>query len=223
MTLLTGPRFGPTAPGAPEQLVVICHGVGANGQDLIAIAPILAAALPHAVFAAPDGPEPYDMTPAGDPNEGRQWFSLKDWRPEAMEAGVRAASDSLDRFLDATLAELGIPPTEYVLAGFSQGAMMALFTGLRRPTPPRAILAYSGMLLAPTELREEIANRPRVLLVHGEEDEVVPAEASRVAADVLQSLDVPVELLVRRDLGHSIDPEGLGAGRRLLQEVFAAL
>jgi phospholipase/carboxylesterase len=144
MTTLTGPRFGPVAPGAPQQLVVICHGVGANGQDLIALAPMLAAALPHAVFAAPDGPEPYDMIPDGHPTEGRQWFSLKDWRPVAMEAGVRAARDKLDRTLDETLAELGIPPTEYALAGFSQGAMMALFTGLRRPIAPRAILAYSG-------------------------------------------------------------------------------
>ncbi len=201
--------------------MVICHGVGANGQDLIAIAPLLAAALPHAVFMAPNGPEPYDIIPPGNPHEGRQWFSLRDWRPTVMEAGVRAARDGLDRFLDENLAALGIPPTAYALAGFSQGAMMALFTGLRRPVPPRAILAYSGMLLAPTELRNEIANRARVLLVHGEADAVVPAEASSVAADVLQTLDVPVELLMRRDLGHSIDVEGLAAGTRVLREAFS--
>jgi phospholipase/carboxylesterase len=222
MTSLSGPRFGPAAQGAPRQLVVICHGVGANGQDLIAIAPMLAEALPHAVFVAPDGPEPYDMIPPGNADEGRQWFSLKDWHPEVMEAGVRAAHDGLSRYIDDTLAEFGIPPTEYALTGFSQGAMMALFTGLRRPTPPRVILAYSGMLLAPMELRAEIANRARVLLVHGEDDEVVPAEASSVAADVLQSLDVPVELIMRRGLGHSIDGEGIAAGARGLQEAFPA-
>ena len=222
MTSLTGPRFGPTAPGAPKQLVVICHGVGANGQDLISVGPMLAAALPHAVFTAPDGPEAYDMIPPGHGNEGRQWFSLKDWRHDVMEAGVRSAHDSLDRYLDETLAALDIPPTDYALAGFSQGAMMALFTGLRRPIPPRAILAYSGMLLAPAELQSEIANRARVLLVHGEEDEVVPSEASSVAAEVLTSLDVPVELMMRPHLGHSIDPEGLAAGARVLQEAFSA-
>jgi phospholipase/carboxylesterase len=219
MTRLTGPRFGPTAAGAPRQLVVICHGVGANGQDLIAIAPLLAAALPHAVFTAPDGPEPYDMMP-GDPNEGRQWFSLKSWEPAVMEAGIRDARHALDRYLDDTLAELGIPPTEYALAGFSQGAMMALFTGLRRPTPPRAILAYSGMLLGAAELQAEMTNRAPVLLVHGEEDEVVPAEASSIAADMLRSLNVPAELIMRPGLGHSIDAEGLAAGARLLREVF---
>jgi phospholipase/carboxylesterase len=202
-------------------LVVICHGVGANGQDLISMAPMLAATLPHAIFVAPDGPEPYDMIPPGTPHEGRQWFSLKDWRPLALEAGVRAARAALDGYIDQTLAELGIPPTEYALAGFSQGAMMALFTGLRRQSPPRAILAYSGMLLAPTELRDEMTNRAPVLLVHGEEDEVVPAEASSVAADLLRDLNVPVELMMRRDLGHSIDAEGLAAGARALRQAFA--
>jgi phospholipase/carboxylesterase len=221
MAILTGPRFGPAAPGPAKQLLVICHGVGASGADLIPLAPFLAQALPHAVITAPDGPEPFDMIPPGNAHEGRQWFSLKDWHPRVLEAGVRSARATLDRYLDETLAELGIPPTDYALAGFSQGAMMALFTGLRRPQPPRAILAYSGMLLAPTELRVEIANRARVLLVHGEEDEVVPAEASSVAADVLRALDVPVDLLLRARLGHSIDQEGLDAGARVLRQAFA--
>ena len=221
MAILTGPRFGPLAEGPVQQLVVICHGVGANGQNLISVAPILAAALPHAVFVAPDGPEPYDGAPPGEQTDGRQWFSLSDWRPLVMEAGIRAARGALDDYLDATIAELGIPPTEYAIAGFSQGAMMALFTGLRRPIPPRAILAYAGMLLGPEELPQEIANRAPVLLVHGEEDEVVPPEASNVAADVLLGLDVPVKLVMRRDLGHSIDAEGLAEGTRMLKDVFA--
>jgi phospholipase/carboxylesterase len=139
-----------------------------------------------------------------------------------MEAGVRTARATLDTALDETLAELGIPPADYAIAGFSQGAMMALFTGLRRPTPPRAILAYSGMLLGPDTLAQEMANRARVLLVHGEQDEVVPPEASRIAADVLRGLRVPVELVMRPELGHSIDPEGLRDGMRVLREAFAA-
>jgi phospholipase/carboxylesterase len=222
MANLDGPRFGPIAAGAPKQLVVICHGVGANGQDLVSVAPMLAAALPNAVFVAPDGPEAYDMVPPGEANDSRQWFSLRDWRPEVMEAGVRAARGTLDRYLDETIAELGIAPAEYAIAGFSQGAMMALFTGLRRRVPPRAILAYSGMLLGPDRLAAEIANRALVLLVHGERDEVVPAEGSRSAADVLRKQGVPVDLVLRRELGHSIDPEGLREGMRVLRRAFGA-
>lgn len=222
MATLTGPSFGPIAAGAPQQLVVICHGVGANGQDLIAVAPILAEALPHALFVAPDGPEAYDMLPPGEAAGARQWFSLRDWRPAVMEAGVRAARGALDRFIDETLAAHHIPAANVAIAGFSQGAMMALFTGLRRAVPPRAILAYAGMLLGPDRLAAEIANRAPVLLVHGERDEVVPAEASRSAAKVLKAHDVPVELLLRPDLGHSIDMEGLQAGVRTLGRVFDA-
>ncbi len=221
MAILTGPRFGPTAPGAVQQLIVICHGVGANGQDLIGIAPILAAGLPHAVFTAPDGPEPYDGAPPDGPHAGRQWFSLSDWHPAVMEAGIRAARGTLDAHIDETLAELHLAPTDYALGGFSQGAMMALFTGLRRPIPPRAVLSYAGMLLGPEKLPKEIANRATILLAHGEEDRVVPPEASRVAAEVLRELDVPVKLVMCRDLDHGIDAEGLAEGNRLLREVFA--
>jgi phospholipase/carboxylesterase len=218
MAKIDGPRFGPQAGGAPRQLVVLCHGVGSNGDDLIALAPMLAAALPHALFISPHGPEPYDMMSGGG---GRQWFSLADRRLAPMEAGVRAATKSLDQFLDETLSALKLPPTAYALAGFSQGAMMALFTGLRRPQAPRVILAYSGMLLGPDKLQAEMANRAPVLLVHGERDEVVPASASKIASEVLGRLNVPTTLVLRPDLGHSIDPAGIMAGVNALRGAFA--
>ncbi len=211
-------RRVPARSGIARSLVVLLHGVGSNADDLIELAPHWAAFAPDAAFVSPNAPEDYDRAPG----QGRQWFSLSTDSPTLLADGARRASIWLDTFIDAELTRLQLPPHAYVLMGFSQGAMMALFTGLRRPTPPRVILAYSGMLLAPMELRAEIANRARVLLVHGEDDEVVPAEASSVAADVLQSLDVPVELIMRRGLGHSIDGEGIAAGARGLQEAFPA-
>jgi phospholipase/carboxylesterase len=219
MAMIDGPRFGPKAGGVPRQLVVLCHGVGSNGDDLIALAPLLAEALPHALFIAPNGPEPYGGMP-GD--RSRQWFSLSDRRLPVMEAGVRSATGSLDRFVDHTLAALSLPATAYVIAGFSQGAMMALFTGLRRPQAPRAILAYSGLLLGPDKLQAEMANRAPVLLVHGERDEVVPASGSKIAAEVLGRLQVPTKLILRPDLGHSIDQIGILEGVKALRAAFAA-
>jgi phospholipase/carboxylesterase len=213
---LSGPRFGPSGGGAPKGLVVLCHGVGSDGHDLIGLAPMLAAALPGIVFVAPHGPEPYDMAPTG-----RQWFSLADRRLAPMEAGVRAATAALDRFIDATLAEFKLPATAYVLAGFSQGAMMALFAGLRRPQAPRGILAYSGMLLGPDKLAAEMTNQPPVLLVHGEQDPVVPVSASRIGAEVLERLKVPTRLVIRPTLGHSIDPVGIAEGVSALNRAFA--
>ncbi|MCW3474176.1 alpha/beta hydrolase [Limobrevibacterium gyesilva] len=213
MAELDGPRWGPK-DGAARQLVVLCHGVGADGHDLIDLAPHWAPALPHAAFAAPDGPEPYDMAPFG-----RQWFSLTDRTPARVAAGVAAAAGPLDRFIDAELLRLGLPPDAYALMGFSQGAMAVLFTGLRRATPPRAILAYSGALVSPVP---ELPGRPPVLLVHGEADQVVPAERSRLAESALQAAGFPVEALYCPRLGHGIDEAGLSTGSLFLQRVFSA-
>jgi phospholipase/carboxylesterase len=215
MAGLDGPRFGPLAGGAPRQLVVVLHGLGADGEDLIGLAPRWAAAVPHAAFVAPDAPAPCDMAPYG-----RQWFSLQDRTPARIEAEVRAVAPMLDAFLDAELARLGLPESALALAGFSQGCMMTLFTGLRRRAAPAALLGYSGALLGGERLAEEITVRPPVLLVHGEADDIVPVTAGRMAEQALRAAGVPVEALYRPGLAHGIDEVGLAAGAAALARGF---
>jgi len=217
MTLLDGPRWGPKSGAPAKQLVILCHGLGADGHDLIDLAPAWAPALPDAAFAAPDAPELCDMA-----GFGRQWFSVADRTPAIMEAGVRQAARSLDAFIGAELARLGLAPEAYALMGFSQGAMTALFTGLRRQAAPRAILAFSGALLAPDSLASEFCNRAPVLLAHGEADEVVPASRSRDAETALLAAGVPVESHFSPYLGHGIDDSGISLGALFLQRAFAA-
>lgn len=213
---LDGPRWGPASRVMPKQLVVICHGVGADGHDLINLAPSWGQALPDAVFAAPDAPFPHDS------GFGRQWWSVADRNPAVMEAGARRAAPFLHRFIDEELARLALPPGAYALAGFSQGGMMVLFVGLRRRVPPRAILAYSGALIAPASLAGERANRAPVLLVHGEDDDVVPAARSHDAEAALNATGVPVESVFVPGLGHGIDETGASMGALFLQRAFAS-
>ena len=99
--------------------------------------------------------------------------------------------------------------------------MTVLFTGLRRPSAPRAILAFSGALIAPDRLAAELANRAPVLLVHGEADDVVPVQRSREAEVVLRTANVPVETVFVPRLGHGIDDTGLAMGALALQQAFA--
>ena len=194
MAGLDGPRFG-AQPGQARQLVVVLHGLGADGQDLIQLAPDWAEALPGAAFIAPDAPHPCDMAPYG-----RQWFSLQDRTPAAMAAGAAQAAAALGPLVEAELARFSLPPEALALAGFSQGAMMALQLGLRRHTTPAAILAYSGALLAPESLSADILGSPPVLLVHGETDDIVPVATSRMAEAALRAAGVPVEALYRPGL-----------------------
>lgn len=213
MAELRALRRMPASAGAPAQLVVLCHGVGAGGHDLIGIADAWAEALPGAAFVAPDAPEPYDAAPAG-----RQWFSLRDRTLSVLERGADRAAASLNPFVDAELARLGLAPDACALMGFSQGAMTVLHAGLRRAGPPRALLAYSGALLAPHRL-EGLGQVP-VLLVHGEADEVVPVSRSRDAERALRAAGRAVKALYLPGLGHAIDEIGLAAGAAFLRRAF---
>lgn len=213
---LQGLRWGPASKGVVRQLVVLCHGVGADGHDLIDLAPTWARALPDALFVAPDAPEPYDQAPMG-----RQWFSLADRTPSVLDAGARRAAPLLLGYVDAELARAGLEAGDVALMGFSQGAMMVLHAGLRRNPPPRGILAYSGALLDTPGLAAECVGHPPVLLVHGEADEVVPFARGGAAESTLMRLGMPVQTLWCAGLGHGIDDAGLSAGALFLQRVFA--
>ncbi len=215
MAELDGPRWGPASKATPKQLVVLCHGLGADGHDLIDLAPSWSHALPDALFVSVDAPFPHDS------GFGRQWWSVADRSPPIVEAGVRRAATFLNPFIDGELARLGLSADAYALMGFSQGAMTALFTGLRRTTAPRAILAFSGALIAPEVLAKELANHAPVLLVHGEADDVVPVQRSRDAEVSLRAANVPVEAVYVPRLGHGIDDTGISMGALTLQRGFA--
>lgn len=214
MAELDGPRWGPAAGGTPRQLVVLLHGLGADGHDLIDLAPQWGRTLPYAAFAAPDAPFPCDMAPYG-----RQWFSVQDRTPATIMAQAAVAAPFLERFLDAELARHGLPDSALAVMGFSQGAMMTLLAGLRRPRPPAALLAYSGRLVGPVPAPRP--DFPPVLLVHGEVDEVVPAQGSRDAESALRAAGVPVEALYCPRLAHGIDDAGIAAGSLMLQRAFS--
>jgi len=219
---LTGPRFGPAAGGAPRQLVILLHGWGADGNDLIGLAPALAPVLPNAEFLSPDAPFPCDA------GFGRQWFSLGDRSPEsgmsepAMTARLAAVAPLVNAFIDQALAARKVAGDKLALVGFSQGTMTALYVGLRRQTPPAGILGYSGHLVAAGELATQTRAKPEILLVHGEQDEILPVEASRHAEGTLKQLGYPVSAVYRPGLGHGIDEEGLRRGAAFLKRVLAA-
>jgi len=197
---LDGPRIEPR--GAADALVVLLHGYGANGDDLIALADGWRPRLPQAAFVAPNAPEEIPGMPGA-----LQWFPLTLRDPSERWRGVVTSHPSLDRFLDAELVRYRLAPGRLVLAGFSQGTMLALHVGLRRSAAPAAIVGYSGLLAGPEHLGE-IAARPPVLLIHGEADDLIPVDALHIAREQLAAAGVEVEWHVRPRLGHGIDPDG---------------
>jgi len=222
MAELNGPRLEPQAGGPARQLVVFLHGYGADGGDLIEIGRAWQQLLPDAAFVSPHAPQ---MLGAGMP--GRQWFALTMRDPEERWTGVNAAAPGLEQFLDAELTRRKLAPSALALVGFSQGTMMALHVGLRRAVAPAAIVGYSGMLVlsstaSPENIAAEISARPPVLLVHGDRDDLIPAQALFHAAQALAAFDVPVEWHMSLGIGHGIDAEGLRHGCEFLARRFKA-
>ena len=215
-SLLSGPTRPPASGGQARQLVVFLHGVGADGDDLIGLAPYFAELLPDAEFLSPHAPFPFDMAPMG-----RQWFSLGDISPPAILAGIQSAAPQLNAFLDAELAKRSLTDRQLALVGFSQGTMMALYVALRRPLSCAALVGFSGMLAAPDRLPAELTARPPVLLAHGDEDEVVPFAFMDLAKSALDLMGVPVEAMPCPGMGHGISDEGLVAGIRFVAAGFA--
>lgn len=212
LSSLSGPSHPPAGGGKPRRLVILLHGLGADGNDLIGLAPYWAPLLPDAEFVSPNAPFPCDMSPYG-----YQWFSVQDRSPGAMLSGVRAAAPILDGFIGDELQKRGLDEGSAALVGFSQGTMMSLFVGLRRARPFAGIIGFSGRLIGRELLKSELRSRPPVLLVHGTDDPVVPYDSLANAEAALKEAAVPVETLSCPGMGHSIDQEGLQRGGRFLQ------
>ncbi|MEI9885676.1 MAG: alpha/beta fold hydrolase [Rhizomicrobium sp.] len=213
---LSGPRLPPQR-GAATHLIVLCHGYGADGNDLIGLAPHWQRDLPSAAFVAPNAPEPC----AGAP--GYQWFAISRLDPGEMQRGVEAASGALNSFLDAELARLELPPERLALVGFSQGTMMALQVGLNRAVKPAAIVGYSGLLARGAALEPLAPDAPPILLVHGDADQMVPAQAMLASAMMLGEAGATVQWHISPGVGHGIDPVGLDMGGAFLSQAFRGL
>lgn len=211
---LQGPEFGPASGGPAKQVVILLHGWGADGNDLIGLAPPWSRLLPEAVFLSPHGPGVCDI------GMGRQWFSLEDRRPEAMLLGAQAAAPAINAFIDDALEKRQLGNDALGVVGFSQGTMMALYVMPRRLKPCAAIVGYSGALLGADTLAREAKARPPVMLVHGAADPIVHPSALEHATVALKDAGFAVDAHLRSELGHGIDEEGLALGGRFLQQAF---
>jgi phospholipase/carboxylesterase len=201
--------------GPPTHLVVMVHGYGADGQDLIGLADHWRPFLPRVAFVAPNGPQPV----AG--GAGFQWFPISRIDPHEMRQGVEAATPMLEAFMDAELARLNLPPERLALVGFSQGTMLALHLGLRRAPPPAAIVGFSGLLAG--GVPDGPAPVTPFFLTHGDADTVIPPQAMFQAAGELGTAGAAVQWHLAAGMGHGIDPEGLAMAGHFLDQAFRGL
>ena len=203
--------------GDTRSIVVFLHGYGANGADLLGLADPLGEHLPDTLFIAPDAPEHC----AGSPM-GYQWFPIP-WidgsSEEESRRGMLSAVDDLNAFLDAVMVDEDVLPEQVVLFGFSQGTTMSLHVAPRRDDPVAGVVAFSGRLLEPDLLEDEVTSRMPILLVHGDQDDVVPVQALPEAAEALQSAGFKeVFAHIQKGTAHGIAPDGLSVALAFMRD-----
>ncbi len=212
---MDGPSFGPASGGDAKQLVILLHGVGSNGDDLISLAPLLAQSVPDAEFLSPNAPYPCEMAPMGF-----QWFDILTQDSDERLAQLRVTGAIVDAYIDDQLSRRGLTDKDLVLGGFSQGTMISLYVAPRRANPCAGVLGYSGRLESPQMLAGEIKSRPPMLLIHGEFDDRLPPMLMDEAAGTLAANDIQVETHCCPGLGHSIDQDAILLGAGFLTRAF---
>ena len=199
----------------PKKLMVFLHGYGASGSDLIGLAKEFQPIIPSAHFISPNAPfalnHPF--------MEGYQWFSLENYDPKILYPQILEANHILDIFIKKQLERFELDYQDLIIAGFSQGAMMAMYSSLRSQKPNAGIIAYSGRLILPSLLGENIHSKPKICLIHGKNDEVLPFENFLEAKKLLAQEQIPFEDHALDNLGHNIDYRGIRIGQDFVRKL----
>jgi len=210
--ILSGPSIAPKSGNAPKSVIIFLHGLGADGENLIGVAPYMAETFPDTVFHSPNAPFGFDMF-----DQGYQWFSLADRTPEKILAGVQKAAPILNQYIDEILAKYNLDESKLALVGFSQGTMTALHAAIRREKKIAGLVGFSGNLIAPDLLAAEAKVKPDICLIHGDADDVVPHASLAAAERALKKAGFNAEAHTRPFLPHSIDMGGIEIATKFLQ------
>jgi phospholipase/carboxylesterase len=213
---IDGPRLAPRDGSKPKKLVIFLHGYGSNGKDLIGLGQHWARDLPHVQWVAPNAPDRVPGAP-----DGYQWFPISNLDPQRIESGAATAWPIVDAFIDQELDRYQLTESDVLLCGFSQGTMLSLATGLRRERPLAGIMGYSGALPGGQRLKEEMRSKPPIMLVHGDQDEVLPLGFMFDALEHIAAAGHGAQWHISQGLPHSIGQDGLDLGRHFIGNALA--
>ncbi|MBT2132563.1 alpha/beta hydrolase [Aliiroseovarius lamellibrachiae] len=214
MTRILDAKRRAAASGTTKSVVVFLHGYGADGADLLGLSDPLVEHMPDTVFIAPDAPEKCVNNPMG-----YQWFPIP-WLDGSSEEdslrGIEMADTDINNFLDNVLKEEGITPSQLIVFGFSQGTMLSLRVLPRRAEPVAGLVAFSGRMLEPDDFADHVVSKPPVLLVHGDQDDMVPPAHFTESGQILEANGFETYGYIMKGTGHGIDMEGLSVALQFM-------
>tara|TARA_B110000967_G_scaffold177454_1_gene191575 strand:- start:92 stop:751 length:660 start_codon:yes stop_codon:yes gene_type:complete len=204
--------LNPISKEKPKSAVILCHGYGGDGKDISLLASYWRTYLPDTIFICPDAPEKCKVSPTG-----YQWFDLMDQTTDEILAKSIVAEIKLNKLIDEVKEKNNITSEQIALGGFSQGCMISLQTGIKRQDKIQCILGYSGKIIDTKHLGNNINSKPKVILMHGDNDQVVSINYLLEAKDFFKKNDYQIETKIFKDCEHRIPTEGSSLGLEFIK------
>ena len=203
----------PLSKNKPRQAIILCHGYGGDGQDISALAINWQRFLPDAIFLCPNAPEICSVNP-----QGYQWFDLASEEEEIILEKSLVAEKKLSIFLDQVFENFQLEPSNLALVGFSQGTMMGIQVGIKKKNKINCLIGYSGKVINQKHLSENINSKPKMFLMHGEDDTIVPPTHLLEAKEYLKKNGINVKTKMFKNCEHRIPVEGSSLGLGFLKK-----
>ena len=205
--------ISPLSKNKPRQAIVLCHGYGGDGKDISVLAINWQRFLPDAIFLCPNAPEVCVVNP-----QGYQWFDLTSEKEEIILEKSLIAEEKLNTFLDQVFDNLQLEPNNLALVGFSQGCMMSIQVGLKRKKQINCLIGYSGKIINQKYLTNNINSKPKIFLMHGENDTIVPPTYLLEAKEYLNKCGINAKTKMFKNCEHNIPVEGSSLGLKFLKK-----
>ena len=205
--------INPLSKNKPRQAIVLCHGYGGDGKDISALAINWQRFLPDAIFLCPNAPEVCSINP-----QGYQWFDLSSEKEEIILEKSLIAEEKLNLFLDQVFDNLQLTPKDLALVGFSQGCMISIQTGIKKKEQINSLVGYSGKIINKKHLSDNINSKPKIFLMHGENDTIVSPTHLLEAKEYLKKQGINVKTKMFKNCEHRIPVEGSSLGLGFLKK-----
>ena len=203
----------PLSKKKPKQAVILCHGYGGDGKDISVLAINWQRFLPEGIFLCPNAPETCSINP-----QGFQWFDLETEKEEVILEKSLVAEEKLTLFLQQVLDNFQLEPKNLALVGFSQGCMISVQVGLKNKKQINCIIGYSGKIINQKHLSNNINSKPKLFLMHGENDTTVSPMHLLEAKEYLKNQGLKVKTKMFKNCEHKIPVEGISLGLGFLKK-----
>ena len=205
--------INPLSKEKPKNAVILCHGYGGDGKDISLLANYWSTYMPETLFVCPDAPEKCAVS-----ETGFQWFDLMDQTKEQVLVKSLVAEIKLNSLIDEVIKNNNLTGEKVAIGGFSQGCMITLQAGIKRKDKINSIIGYSGKIIDKIHLQNNINSKPEIILMHGDQDQIVPLSFFLEAKEFFNKNDYKIESQIFKNCEHRIPVEGSSLGLQFIKK-----